>query len=124
MPVVEGTREAQVRLVEHAPQVRLDRDADPRRREAPGEVDAEPNDGDRDDRRQVDDEPRAIAGVDRVVDRLRDQHRDRQRERREDERAGESEQRQAPLRPPEREQIPQGRPEAEVGRVDGGQRRS
>ena len=59
-----------------------------------------------------------VAAVDRVVDRPLDQDRDRERQPREDERAGEPDRDQPPLRPPEREEVAQGRPELQIGRVD------
>ena len=59
-----------------------------------------------------------IATVDRVVDRSLDEDRDREREPGEDERAAEPDRDQPPLGPPEGEEMPQSRPELEIGRID------
>ncbi len=118
MTVVEGARIPEVRLVEHRPQPRLDRDPDPGGRVPAGEVDAEAERGDDDDRREIGDEQRAVASVDRVVDGALDEDRDEQREQREHERAGEPDRDEPILRPPEREQVPDRRPESEIRGID------
>ena len=116
--VVEGARIAQVRVVQLRAQTRLDGDPDPRRGIAPGEVDDEPDRCDREDRDEVRHEQRMVVPVDRVVDRPLHEDRDREREHGEDNRARETDRDQPPLGPPERVEVPDRRPECEVGRVD------
>ena len=116
--VVERAREAQVRVVELRAEPRLDRDADARSRVAAREVDAEAERRGDQDRDEVRDEQRVVVAVDRVVDRALDDDRDEKREPREHERAGEPDRGEAPLGPPERVQVPDRRPELQVGRVD------
>ena len=116
--VVERAREAKVRVVELRAEPCLDRDPDARGRVAAREVDAEAEDRDHHDRRQVRDEQRAVVAVDRVVDRPLDEDRDQEREHRERERAREPDRGEAPLGPPEREEVPDRRPERQVGRID------
>ncbi len=82
VPVVERAREAQVRVVELRAQPCLDRDTDARSRVAPGEVDAEAQDRDHEDRDEVRHEERAVVAVDRVVDGALDEDGDQERERR------------------------------------------
>ena len=118
VPVVEGARVAQVRVVQLRPQPGLDGHPDARGRVAPREVDPEPQRRDGDDRPEVRDEQRAVAAVDRVVDRALDEDRDEERQDREDDGARQADRGQPPLGPPERVQVPDRRPESEVGRVD------
>ena len=122
VPVVEGARVAEIRLVEELAHPRLDPHADPRRREATTEVDDEADRRQSDDDRQVRPERLPVvvgADVDGVVDRPLDENRDRDRDQRVEKRAREPEDAEAPLLTPELEQPAEGRQQAEVGRIDG-----
>ena len=118
VPVEERARVGEVGVVEHPAQARLDRDPDPRGREAAREVDDEAQRGEQEDRAEVGQQPLVVRADDRLVDDALDQDRDRDRERGEREREREAERDQAALLPPEREKPAQGRPEGEIGRVD------
>ena len=118
VPVVERPREAEVRAVEELAHARLDPDADPRRRVAAREVDAEAQSGEADDREDV--RPQRLRVVhDRVVDRALREQRDRDRDQRVAESKRDPERPQAPLLSPEAEQPAERRQQAEVGRIDG-----
>jgi hypothetical protein len=118
VPVVEGARIAEVRLVEELPHPRLDPDADAGSRVPAVEVDDEaekcqPADGCEIGRQLV-----LLVGDDRVVDHPLDQDGDRDRDQRVRERAREREHAELPVLPPESEQASEGRQQAEVGRID------
>ena len=79
---------------------------------------AEPEDGHDDDRSEIRDEQRPVAAVDRVVDGALHEDRNQEREPREDEGAREADRDEACLRPPERVEVADRRPESEIGRID------
>ena len=118
VPVEERARIAEVGVVEHSAQPRLDRDPDPRCREAAREVDEEAQDGEHEDRAEIREKPILLRADDRLVDHALDQDRDRDRERGVDERERQAGADQAALLPPEGEESAQGRPKGKIRWID------
>ena len=117
--VVERARIGQVGGEQPAAHLVLDADADPRREEAPLEVDEHPDDREHGDPTQVRPQLAAVAGHDRVVDRLLHEDRDRERAEGHEQRREQAERGQPPLVQPEPEEPASRRAEHEIGWVVG-----